>query len=657
MDEPQKPTGSANAPPVDLMKMFEAPAEETLGAAERALVDAGRTVFKELEKLLKSIGLYGADHQGTQRFKGLFRDAMRSFVSARPEGVTITVGPYEFTVVEQSIYQNTNPEKNFVYKFFQDGVRRLIFEAGVTEQELDDFISILLMNWDDPALFEDDTVTLMWAKDFQHLRYRVIESFEEEGVEGSEHTVEAVVERVKQGGSPPAHVDRIVSANAPGVGARGGAPGGADGGRGLGPGQDTGNTSTRLGGGPTRVDLRDSLLSDEDLARFVESPFAMDEHEFEILRGIVLNANVGTLEKFIEILFKVGLVSKETLHERVMQTFERITDTLLESGRLEELVRIFARVRGLVGPQGELLFENVGEIDRVFERLGTPERVQKIVAAAADPALPSVELITRTLRYFNPSIAPSLARSIGVVPQTERRAALFDLLPDIIAPHLKEIGRILQSCDGPLAHDLMRVLRGVDHPDVNTAVNAALNNPDAAVRLEALGALPPEKLPVYLNSILHALKDRSKVVRSKALHLLARIPTPAVHSQLMQRIRDKDFGLVELDEKRRFFVAAALTGNPVAWFMEVLEDRSLLQRKADEELRACAAMGLALRVHAPALPLFEKESKRSYQSDVVREACAWALQHVRQGREERTRQLYDILFRGVLSAAASTERP
>jgi hypothetical protein len=122
------------------------------------------------------------------------------------------------------------------------------------------------------------------------------------------------------------------------------------------------------------------------------------------------------------------------------------------------------------------------------------------------------------------------------------------------------------------------------------------------VRLEALGNLPPDKLHLYLQYILNALKDKSKVVRGKAVHLLARMPSPQVHGHLLQRIRDKDFAEVDLDEKRRFFAAASLTGNPTEWFMELLDERSFLQRKGDEEMRACAAIGLALRMHGPAVP-------------------------------------------------------
>jgi hypothetical protein len=634
--------------PADLMKMFDAPTEDTLGAAERALVEAGRVAFRELEKLLKNIGLYGADHQGTDRFRALFRDAIRAFVEARPEGVALAVGPYEFTIHDQPVYQNTNPDKNFVYKFFQDGVRRLTFEPGISDAELAGFTNILLTNWEDPALFEDDTVTLMWAQDFQHLHYQVVESFEEEGDEGSDHTVAAVVTRVKTA-APPATLDRVVAARSstgplPGIS---GASGGSSLG-GPGAGAGSGGGGRLAPPGALRASLHDSLLSVDDLARFEESPFAMDEHDFERLRGVVLSAGAGTLEKFIEILFKVGLVSQAALHERVFVTFERITDTLLEGGRLDDLARVFARVRGLVGPEGELLFENVEEIDRVFDRVGTPARVARILEVFVRGDAVQVEGVLRLLRLLNPSASMHIVRGLSAVTQPERRAALLELLPETIPPYLKDLARVLQTCDGALAHELMRVLRGLDHPDVTTAVHAALNNPDAAVRLEALGALPTEKLGVYLPSILNALKDKSKTLRTKALNLLVRMPTPQVHAHLLQRVKDKDFAQVDLDEKRRYFVAVSLTGNANPWLMELLEGRSLLQKKAEEEQRACAAIGLALRMHAPAVPVFEREVARSYQSDVVREACTWAIQHVRQPRDVRTRQLYDVLFRGTL---------
>ncbi len=652
MAEIKRPPAGAHGHGGDLMKMFEGPTEESLDETKRHAVDATRNAFKELEKLMRAVGLYGHEHQGTLRFRGLFHTAIQSLVPNEGDSVELVVGPYELTLHDQVVFQNAAPEKNFIYKFFQDGVRRLRFWHGITSKELDDFLDVLLTNWDDPTLFEDDSVTVMWSKEFEHFTYRVIESFREDGQIASDtegYTVEAVVSRVKAAGRPPESIEVAEAGKAPGLrgqAMRPPATGGSGGG-------DAG--SGRLGQAK-RIDLTTALITDADMVRFEESPFAMDEVDFARLRQLVEGTGQGTLEKFIEILFKVGLVPDVAgTHDKVLTTFDRIVELLLGARRTGDLERVMRKVRHLTGPEGDLLFENLDAINRIFDRWGTQGLIDQIADLINDPHVTEPAPLINLLRLQNPTAAPLIARAAGRVTIPDRRTAVFDLLPEIIPGQLREIARILQTCDAGHAHDLIRVLRSVEGIDILQAINGALNNPDAAVRLEALGNLPPDKLHVYLQYILNALKDKSKVVRGKAIHLLARMPSPQVHSHIVQRIRDKDFLEIDLDEKRRFFAAAALTGNPNEWLLGMLDDRSFLQRKGDEEMRACAAIGLALRMHAPALPLFERELKRKLQTDVVREACQWAMHHVRQTREERTRQLYDILFKGALSYAAGAQ--
>jgi len=652
MAEIKRPPAGAPGHGGDLMKMFEDPTEESLDETKRREVEATRNAFKELEKLMRAVALYGHEHQGTQRFRGLFHTATQSLVPNDGDTVEVVVGPYELTLHDQVVFQNAAPEKNFIYKFFQDGVRRLCFWYGITTKELDDFLDVLVTNWDDPALFEDDSVTIMWAKEFEHFTYRVIESFREDGPVATDtetYSVDAVISRVKAAGRPQESIELAEAGSAPGrsgPSVRPSSPGGG------GPGD---GGSGRIGQAK-RVDLTAALVTDADMLRLEESPFAMDEVDFARLRQLVEGTGQGTLEKFIEILFKVGLVPDVAgTHDKVLTTFDRIADLLLRARRTGDLERVMRKVRSLTGPEGDFLFENLDAINRIFDRWGTQQLIDEIADLLNDANVTEPGTLLSLLRLQNPSAAPLIARAAGRVTLPDRRAAVFELLPEIIPGQLREIARILQACDATHAHDLIRVLRTIEGIDILPAINGALNNPDSAVRLEALANLPPDKLHLYLQYILNALKDKSKVVRGKAIHLLARMPSPLVHSHIVQRIRDKDFPEVELDEKRRIFAAAALTGNPNEWFLGMLDDRSFLQRKGDEEMRACAAIGLALRMHAPALPLFEREMKRKLQTDVVREACHWAMHHIRQVRDERTRQLYDILFKGALTYAAGYE--
>ena len=63
-------------------------------------------------------------------------------------------------------------------------------------------IYILLTDWEDPKLFEDDSVTLLWSADFQNIKYTTLDNFAEDirTDDQNVYTVPAVVSRVRQVG-------------------------------------------------------------------------------------------------------------------------------------------------------------------------------------------------------------------------------------------------------------------------------------------------------------------------------------------------------------------------------------------------------------------------------------------------------------------------
>lgn len=618
----------------DLLKLFEGPTEESLDERQRQLVRRGRDVFAELERLLKNVALYGAGHQSVARFRQRFHQALAALLSEQ-ESVEVKVAPYDFLLFDQSIYQNQSPERNFVYRFFQDGIRSLKFHSGIESEEIDAFVEVLLTNWDDPALFEDDAVTLLWESELEHIEYDVIESFTEEFEhDEGEYTVESVIEQVRRGADEAAGITPAAASPDPFEGLD------------L-VGDDT------LGGRATvsSAALARAVITEKDLERFTEHPFAMDEHEFRTLKRIHDAAGLETLEKFIEILFKVCLAEEDSgERERLVAYFEKIAGLLLEGRRIDDLKRLLLRLRGLTGPEGELLFENIGLINEIFERWSRAEFIAPLFEACADPRFPSPGAVLDICRVLNPSAAPFIAREAGRVGIPDRRQAVFETLAELVGGHIKEVGRLLQTVDQAHAHDLLRILRRFDHPDVQSAISAALGNPDAGVRLEALGAIPTDRAHVHLRFIQAALSDASKVVRSKALHLLAQIRTPQVYAFLMQRLRERDFAQLDLDEKRKYFAVAALSGDPTEYFMELLTSRGLFKRGAGDDLRACAAVGLGVRLHRDAIPHLQKEVSRTLGQDAMRDAAVWALKHMASDRDERRRQFYDLFFKGELGA-------
>ncbi|MCA9539435.1 MAG: HEAT repeat domain-containing protein, partial [Myxococcales bacterium] len=401
-----------------------------------------------------------------------------------------------------------------------------------------------------------------------------------------------------------------------------------------------------------RLDLRGAALTLDDLAQLSESPFAMDAGELTTLRTVIQTTGRETLEKFIEILFKVNLADEASTAERagrIVGLFDRIAELLLEGGRIGELERLLRKVRLLTGPRGKPLPENQVAIDHIFAHWSNAAFVERITGPLADPNYRFTPSVLAICGLLDARVVPALARAAGVVGTAEARAHLLALVAHRLPGHERAVAELLREVSPALAHDLVRILAPrVERTVVPFMVRAAMGNPDPTVRLEGLSLLPLDQLERHLTLLFPALHDPAKAVRSKAIHLIARVQSPDVHRRILQSIDDKAFTDFELDEKRRYFAAAALTGDANARFLELFQSGGLITRKGQDELRHCAAVALAIRLQRDAAALFDKELKRRIRSDVVAEAAEWAMQHMQCDRAERTRQLYDLFFRGVL---------
>ena len=249
----------------NLMEVFEAPEEIALSEDERATVELAEIAFIELEKLSKNISLYGLEHQSVERFQVRFHEAVTKMIADR-DACEIAVGPYELSVFNHPVMENPQPERNFIYKLYSDGVRRLALRRGVTHAELSEFVKVINTDWEDPKLFEDDSVTLLWSAELTHIDYAILDNFAEDirADDDNVYTVPAVIAQVRKPG-------QFASGNE----------------------QSGGDVSRRL----KRIDLSRDRITTDDLASCREVYFAMDELEFTTLKRALHTTAREKLEK------------------------------------------------------------------------------------------------------------------------------------------------------------------------------------------------------------------------------------------------------------------------------------------------------------------------------------------------------------------------
>ena len=171
----------------DLLKEFEPLSLELLDDHIQQLIHSAKSVFNELARLIKSITLYGADHQSSLNFRARFFEVMTEAL-ARGDDLVIEVQTYALVIADQIIYEDPKVDGNFIYRFYTDGIRELRFKRGIRSEEVDGLLNIFLLDWSVPSLFEDDAVTMIWAQNFEHIQYSVATQYNEDTQEADEYS-------------------------------------------------------------------------------------------------------------------------------------------------------------------------------------------------------------------------------------------------------------------------------------------------------------------------------------------------------------------------------------------------------------------------------------------------------------------------------------
>lgn len=95
--------------------------------------------------------------------------------------ITLHIKQYEILFGDKQVYYNPERFDNLALLFFKDGLRELTFKKGLNKGELKAFLRIIAL--DERELSDDDIVTLLWERDFQHIKYAVDESVLQEDEE------------------------------------------------------------------------------------------------------------------------------------------------------------------------------------------------------------------------------------------------------------------------------------------------------------------------------------------------------------------------------------------------------------------------------------------------------------------------------------------
>lgn len=516
-----------------------------------------KDVIAALTKAIKTSKLYPESNPIYQKF---IEELSEKFNSYMDEHGNLKFRLTQFKLLYKGVEVYDNPDKleNIALKLFTDGVREITFHEGMEDIEILNFLDVLNTNID-PEKTNDDMVTLLWEKNFQHITYFVIE----EAGEG-DAKAEALTNRTP--------IQEFVKA----------------------PAMDAAQKKhmEKESGMPVTEEKTKGPAPEMP----VFSVYTLSEEEIELLKKEKeAEENPSFTFKIIDILNEILYMERDfQAFSDIVDTLEKALDLLVSRADLVRASRLLKNLREIADAKGKFSDEEVKRIDRAIERAGDEVRIKEFGAMLGKNQSVDLNALTSylSLLYKN-SIAYLL--ELLEINNLNIRKHICDIMVDVIKDDIDVIGRKVNDKRWYIVRNIAYILGRLGKAKGIEYLKRTLKHEEPRVRLESIKSLMLISGDQAKDLLISAISDNNNQVRIQAVRGLASLNHKKAVQPLIEFISQEGFKKIEVAEKKEFFEALGKLGaNEVVPFLKnIYTKRPWFGRSAHEELRLCAIYGLS----------------------------------------------------------------
>ena len=462
--------------------------------------------------------------------------------------IHIRLTAHEIHIDEDLVYKNESRQDNYALFFYRDGIRQLTFKSGLTREEVEQFLLITSKDLERQVI-DDDMVTLLWEKDFEHIEYLASSEFLVE--EDYDPNLEIPSER------PPAPSEEALQ---------------------------QAYEEVTADAGKLQWEPRDIAgLTDQDL-RMIER---MKEKE----------DTSSALPSVVNILFDLFLRSREAAEiEEIGGYLGEALEFSLRAAEFEQALRILEQAGEMAGSDG--LPASHFEVIRKVPDATTSLDTVKEMGAVLDSGVPiNEEALLKCSGYMPAGAITPLMDILGSLQGMHGRRLVMDLLGVVGRKDLPTLASGLKDKRWFVVRNTLCILGKVGDVKSVDTLGRCVTHEDPRVRKEtfrSLGAIGGSRVLPHLKK---GLGDRDSGVRISAVKAFRGLQDSEVAMRiLLEELKHKDFASKPFEEKKEFFAVISQWNNQDVkdFLLKSLEQKSFFGRSKNEEVRACAAHAIGL---------------------------------------------------------------
>ncbi|MBK8943052.1 MAG: protein kinase [Polyangiaceae bacterium] len=572
------------------------------------------SIFKHLGYAMAGARQYGMSHPQTQRALGLTFADIGTALAASAHSVRWDVTSGAFSFEEHPVWvPDRVPFDRIPHQLYADGIRKVQLKPGLTEEELRDFIAILLRDVSTIFGSEDDSVTALWDRRFEHIAYLAVDSF----AEGDNLEPERVVDwnKLAELTLQQAKIDKDFDDTS--------LEGQALEHNLISRLESAGEAAASLAIDPMTVATLGAQLScsperwqDSFLDAFVPAYLdAKSKNDVELIHK--------ALEEWTQDEMALNAVDKVfELHEHMTKAF--ITHAGAREGHQLELetAKVMFPVEVLRTLMSDIAMERRGAWGGDVQATAPPKALVSALGRALD-LLASDSVFALACECLD--------------------SAKSDTFREVIVPYIRRWSSgheatliALLSRAGPALGTF--IIELLIESKNRAGLESALSNPNIEVKLAALAAMGEHTSDRAKDELSGLLEAPEVPIRMRALDLVGSLNVVAAGPFLVRRVQSDAFHELSAEERKKS-LSTICTLKPArgeALAVELLSKRRLLSNDASETSRAIAAETLADFDSAETIEALQVASKQRWgTSSGVREAALKALAHIDARRAKK----------------------
>ena len=537
--------------------------------ADERIFERTAAFYSTLDKVIRANKLYRGEGDLLER---MFGDLERRALDMVQDGpVTVSVASFGLVLQGQPLSVD---EKRVAYLFnmFCDGVRELTLLDGVDREELEGLVGVLAS---DLRTNDEDLVTMLWKRQFRHVRYYAADTFAagmEMGIDGD--LVLASSQRPGQ----------FVS--------------------------DGDGTEVTL----TPDDIR--LLAGEGHLEWIQEAVAPLEATGKVAKVAERIRSAFRRPDDIERFVGLGLEQGGADDAKASALLLGMLDDLIYQARADMVVGM---IKALLGAEER---HDVAA-SRQLKALADPARLERLAAVANRDDAAFVELMGPLVKRLGNSMVPLLKDLEPGEAQSALHAALADAGQDLTTFYAAQ----LEAEDEPSVLHAIQSLGQVGTPDAVLALCNVLSRNSKELRQAALQAMMGKYHPEARIALARALKDPDRANRLLALKVIQTSGDNRMTWGLLSAVKEIRFADKDTEEQAAYYrsLASFQDDRTVAHFQEILSRKNLTRSKGVVSAQLLAVAALADVGTSKARETLERFRGVFYHPAQVKEAIQRAI--------------------------------